>query len=155
MIFAFILNAKNGRRVWSFTDNDWVLTDRHGNKKFWYAGFIGMIASSLGNVVGTYFVALTFQTSISAGVNQGVMSTLFVLSAVFSAIFAYLLLNEKMNVSQYVGFVLLIGCAILLSLSQASENIVDIAYQNRISPIWPVLAGVGSSLGFGIRSVIM
>ena len=48
--------------------------------------FVGMILSSLGNVVGTYFVALSFQLSIDAGVNQGVISSLFVLSAVFCAV---------------------------------------------------------------------
>lgn len=155
MLFTFFNNYLSGKRIWSFTDNDWVRTDNNGDKYIWVAGFLGMICSALGNFVGTYFVALTFQTSLYAGVNQGVMSTLFVLSAVFSALFAYWLLREIMDNSQYFGMVLLIACAVLLSLSQESENVVEIRPEDRISPLYPVLAAIGSSFGFGVRSILM
>ena len=159
MIIAFTQNYLKGIRIWSFTQNDWVFEDSSGRKKFHWTFFLGMICSSLGNVVGTYFVALTFQTSIEAGVNQGVISTLFVLSAVFCAIFAYIFLQEVMGGADYVGFTLMIGCAVLLSLSQTGEEKVEtgpiVKPDDRISAFIPVLAAIGSSLGFGIRSVLM
>lgn len=155
MLVAFVGNYRKGIRVWSLIDNDWIHDDANGDRRIWYAGFLAMIFSAAGNFVGTYFVALTFETSIYAGVNQGVISTLFVLSAVFCAILAYVLLKETMDISQYIGMVLMIGCAVLLSLSQESKNIVEIASSERISALIPVLAAICSSLGFGIRSIIM
>jgi len=117
-----------------------------------------MILSSLGNVVGTYFVAMTFQYSEQAGVNQGVMSTLFVLSAIFCAIFAYIFLNEIMGGADYVGMLFMIACAVLLSLSQVGTDEGEITggiNKERISAFIPVLAATGSSLGFGVRSVLI
>ena len=114
-----------------------------------------MISSAIGNFIGTYFVTLTFQTAIFAGVNQGVVSTLFVLSAVFCAILAYFLFNEKMDVSQYFGMVLLIACAVLLSISQEEGSVQSILEEDRISGIIPVMAAIASSLGFGVRSIII
>lgn len=155
MVIAFIQNYMKGIRIWSFTDNDWYFETVSGEKKFHWMHFIGMIFSALGNVVGTYFVALTFKTSVEAGVNQGVISTLFVLSAVFCAIFAYVFLQEIMSGSDYIGMALMIGCAILLSLSQTQDYSFEIDQTQKISAIIPVLAAIGSSLGFGVRSVIM
>lgn len=82
MIAVFISNYLETGICWSFTSNDWVKNEPRGTR-IWFSGFVGMICSALGNFVGTYFVALTFQTAIYAGVNQGVISTLFVLSAIF------------------------------------------------------------------------
>lgn len=155
MVIAFVQNYRKGIRIWSFTDNDWYFANEDGQKEFHWMHFFGMILSALGNVVGTYFVALTFQTSVEAGVNQGVISTLFVLSAVFCAIFANIFLKEVMVGADYIGMAFMIACAILLSLSHASDSVIEIHQEQRISPFIPVLAAIGSSLGFGVRSVIM
>mmetsp|Transcript_1400 Transcript_1400/g.1236 ORF Transcript_1400/g.1236 Transcript_1400/m.1236 type:complete len:374 (+) Transcript_1400:41-1162(+) len=155
MFVAFTQNYLKGIRIWSLTDNDWYFTNEMGETKMHWSYFFGMICSALANVVGTLFVAITFQTSIQAGVNQGVISTLFVLSAVFCAIFAYIFLKEVMGGADYVGFTLMIICAILLSLSQDSATIVEVSQSQQISTVFPVLAAIGSSLGFGIRSIFI
>ena len=178
MLFCFISNAYNGRRVWSFVDNDVVKPNRDGTSTILYGAFLGMVCSGVFNFIGSWLVTVTFETSIYAGVNQGVMSSLFVLSALFCAIFAYILLNEKMDLSQYMGMVLMIVCAVLLSLSQDSDNIpveqpmvqpvapanssvmaeltqeqVQNTEKQTMSAIIPVIAAIGSSLGFGVRSI--
>ena len=59
-----------------------------------------------------------------------------------------------MGGADYVGMVFMISCAILLSLSQVGgEDVVQ--REGKISAFVPVLAAVGSSLGFGVRSVLM
>lgn len=155
MLTVFATSYFNNQKMWSFKQNDWVFEDHNGERKFHWHFLVGMIVSALGNVAGTYFVAMTFQYSVDAGVNQGVMSTLFVLSAIFCAVFAYIFLNEIMGLADYLGMIFMIGCAILLSLSQVGADPIGINSQNRISTIWPVLAGIGSSLGFGVRSILM
>ena len=155
MFIAFFQNYRNGIRIWSFTSNDWIYDNKYGIRVYDWGRFIGMILSALANVVGTFFVVYSFQLSIDAGINQGVISSLFVLSAVFSAIFAFIFLGETLALVDYVGMFMMIACAIILSLSQGTESISEIITSERISAIFPVLAGIGSALGFGIRSIFM
>lgn len=154
MIFAFAKNYIEGKRIWSFTDNDWIKKRPDGTYSIWYSAFFGMILWAIFNWVGSWLVMVTFQESEFAGVNQGVMSSLFVLNAVFWAIFPYVLLRESMTTSQYVGLGFMVMCAILLSFAEDEDNLKDIPVELKISPLIPVLGGIASSFGFGMRGLI-
>ena len=92
--------------------------------------------------------------SVKAGINQGIISSLFVLSGIFSAILAFLFLNEVMNLSQYIGMGFLIACAIVLSFSNAEDVMKEIPVEERIQSIFPVLIAIFSTTFLSGRSIL-
>jgi drug/metabolite transporter (DMT)-like permease len=50
----------------------------------------------------------TFKYALYAGVNQGIITSLFALSSVYLAIAAYVLFNEKVTKAQTVGMFFMI-----------------------------------------------
>lgn len=59
-----------------------------------------------------------------------------------------------MTTSQYVGLGFMVMCAILLSFAEDEDNLKDIPVELKISPLIPVLGGIASSFGFGMRGLI-
>ena len=82
---------------------------------------------------------VSFRTALYAGINQGVISSVFIVSALSTAILAYLILKEKMNISHYIGMALLIICAILLSLVNTKKTSIQVSAEQRTSSVIPVL----------------
>jgi drug/metabolite transporter (DMT)-like permease len=66
---------------------------------------------------------ISFGLALSAGVNQGVIATLFTLSAVSSALLTFIFLGEKIGLNDGIGMLFVLACAVLLSFSQdKAEN---------------------------------
>lgn len=103
---------------------------------------------------GAVFTTLTMTYSLYSGVNQGVISTLFVLSSIIIAIMSYFILGEKMNMSHYGGMLLMIMCAIVLSFANTDEVAIGIDPKNKISPVWPVLTTLLSTILYAFRGFL-
>ena len=71
-----------------------------------------------------YFFALTYAWEFAklGGMNQGVISTLVSFASVFNIIAFYFLYNEKISCTQFMGVLLLIGCAMCLVFEAGSKK---------------------------------
>ena len=139
MICCFIKNYIQKRRIWSFYDNDWVWKNHDGTYYFWSSAFFSIILSGVLNFSLASIIVVSFRTALYAGINQGVISSVFIVSALSTAILAYLILKEKMNISHYIGMALLIICAILLSLVNTKKTSMQVSAEQRTSSVIPVL----------------
>lgn len=74
------------------------------------------------------------------------------LSSIFCAILAYILLSEKMDMGQSLGMVMMIICAVILSFAK-EETVAD--SDGSVSPFIPVIMAICSSLAFGFRSIFI
>jgi drug/metabolite transporter (DMT)-like permease len=76
----------------------------------------------------TFFaVVYTMQFSYKAGVNQGIIASIFSSSIVYSAIIFYFLYDENLSHRHIVGIVFFVGCVALISIgkSKLSTNVIS------------------------------
>jgi len=85
-----------------------------------------MVCASASSFIGTFFISLSFEYSIYAGINQGVISTLFVLESVIAAYLAFIVMKERISIQSILGMILLIICAGFLSFSSHEEMIANV-----------------------------
>ena len=130
-------------------------SDGRGTGSFDWSRFWGLLGAALSNFFGTLFVALCFQYSLLSGVNQGVVSTLFVLSSIFCAILAYFLMNEVMSLTESFGMLLVILCGVIIAFSNEVGEVLQIDYKDQVSPMVPILMATLSSVAFGARSIFI
>lgn len=124
LVLCLYQNMRDHGYLFSCKNSDFYQTDVDtGKKYFWWAGMFGMIGGGLCSFFGSICMGLTFEYAVRSGLNQGVTSTLFVLSSVFIAILNFLVLKETLDLAQSGGMIMLIACAIVLSYSGEAELI--------------------------------
>ena len=93
----------------------------YSNKPFWrwensnfrnpatgglnWANIAGLLIYTLISICGGFAVIFTFKFALEGDINQGIITTLFGLSAIFSAILAYVIFGERLKVA-HVSFAL-------------------------------------------------
>jgi drug/metabolite transporter (DMT)-like permease len=73
-------------------------------------------------VVAGWLVIISFKYALYAGINQGVITTVFTLSSIYVAIMSWFLFDEKLNRFHIVGMLLLIACTILIVFSKTDNK---------------------------------
>ena len=94
-------------------------------------------------VTAGWMVIISFKYALYAGINQGAITTIFALSAIYVAIISWFLFDEKLNRFHILGMILLIGCTVVIVFSKDPKgghkrlNVygTDVL---QVSPIWPV-----------------
>ena len=63
-------------------------------------------------------ISATFDFAIKAGINTGIISTLFITSLIWVAFYFYFMHGQRLHVQHIVGIVLMIAAVSLISLSK-------------------------------------
>lgn len=109
------------------------------------------------NVFGSFAYVLSLLYAQYAEVNQGVITSIFSLTSFLLAVAGVCLFHEKMKSYHYAGILLLVGCAILISVSDdgSKPQTVEIYghSMNKISPVIAVLMTLLCPILFTAMSV--
>ena len=111
--------CKTGR--WIKPDGKSILYDEKNQKIKWLT-FFALFMNLLTNV--GYFFTMTYAWEFAklGGMNQGVISSLVSFASVFNIIAFYLIYKEKITLTQFMGVLLLLGCAVCLALEAGSKK---------------------------------
>mmetsp|Transcript_16569 Transcript_16569/g.14467 ORF Transcript_16569/g.14467 Transcript_16569/m.14467 type:complete len:235 (+) Transcript_16569:28-732(+) len=115
-------------------ENSIGMTSKH--KLFTFSMILIDAVLSIG---GGFLVVLTFEYSFYAGINQGIISTLFSFTSVFLSIFGWLIFKEKINTIQIGGIFLLTLSAIIYGFSGGRNGNSQTGNELEIKPILPIL----------------
>ena len=90
---------------------------------------LGLVLRTSAVFISLTLTILTYNFSTQAGLNQGISSTLFATSCVFTSISFYCIFNQRLGICHIFGIVLMLLCVTLIGLSKSqyfqSENIKE------------------------------
>lgn len=116
-IYIGYMSTKEGCSFWEpMTD---VFLRRGSFRKILLPAFTLDLVVSF---VGGFLYILTLEYAILAGINQGVLTTLFGLRSIFLAFIGVLLFKETMNSCHYLGIAAMLACSVIISLSSHTED---------------------------------
>ncbi|CAI2373540.1 unnamed protein product [Moneuplotes crassus] len=111
-----------------------------------------IFVDALVSIGGGFLVVLTFEYAFYAGINQGIISTLFSFTSVFLSIFGWLLFDERINSVQIIGMISMTTSAILYGFSGSGHTQSN---GSAVSSILPILFGLISTIYFTGRSLAL
>ena len=158
-IFAFVLmvgllvhsRVRNGHFV-SLRNN--LFFDQNGALR-WRNVWLILITTGF-NSIGTIFFVLAFELALYSGLNQGVINALFTLNALILALFSCAIFNERLSPLQIVSVFIMTLSPVLLSMANLEEGwMTDVDPETYISPAFTVLAGMGTVVFYGLRSIMI
>lgn len=83
---------------------------------------MGPISRGIIQVATFFAVFLTMEFAFKAGVNQGIIASLFSTSIVFSSILFYFLYEEKLSIRHLIGLALMLTAVVLISIGKPSSS---------------------------------
>ena len=125
--------------------------------KFRWSPVWAVILDTIIKVSAGYFVIVSFKYAMYAGINQGVITTIFTLSAIYVALISWFMFNEKLNRFHIIGMLLLIGCTILIVFSKSPDasktlKVYDQEVQQE-SPLPAVLFALLTTVLYSFRTI--
>lgn len=113
------------------------------------------ILDSVVYLFGGHLMILSFEHALYAGLNQGILTSLFSFTPILMAVAGFMIFREKLNIYHYSGITMMIVWIILMSFSNYTEKKVVIKVGNRYmlkdSPLWPIIFSILSCFYFMIR----
>ena len=104
IIFAYLRSLYQGTTFWSWEKSNFRNPSTGG---FYWINLFGAVIYALINCVAGFLVVFTFQFAIYGNINQGILTSLFGLSSIFSAVIAYFVYSEKLKI-YHVSFMKII-----------------------------------------------
>jgi drug/metabolite transporter (DMT)-like permease len=98
---------------------------------------------------------LTFEYSLYAGINQGIISTMFAFNSVFLSIFGWLIFKEKANNIQITGMIMLVSSAVLYGVSGGKSTDISDESENHVAAYVPILLALACTFYLMIRSLAL
>mmetsp|Transcript_10352 Transcript_10352/g.11809 ORF Transcript_10352/g.11809 Transcript_10352/m.11809 type:complete len:161 (+) Transcript_10352:206-688(+) len=117
----YIKSKYKGATFWSWEKSNF--RHPHTNGVYW-PNVIGIIWYLIIVFIGGTCVVYTFQFCIYGNINQGIITSLFGLSSIFSAIMAYFLFGDKLKIYHVAGMILMLMCVVGLGLG-STKNIIE------------------------------
>jgi len=71
--------------------------------------YFGAVIALLNDVIGGIFVVYAFKFAGLAGINQGIISSIFGFSPIMAAIIFYIMFRDRLNAYQIVGMLFIIS----------------------------------------------
>jgi len=91
-----------------------------------------------------------------AGINQGVISSIFTCSIIFTAIFFFIFYGEKLNLRHLVGIFFMTVCVVLISVgSESSTSTTTESTDTTNYLVLAVVLAIFTGLAFAINSLAM
>lgn len=126
-----------------------------------YSFVLKVCTDALLLMAGEYLLLLTFESSLYAEINQGVISSLFILSAINTAIFTWFMVGvrnrlfahtndhyynfmyrEQFNLYHGVALILILASAIMLMFNPYSDDKGYVEVFNKYLPIFPPINAI-------------
>mmetsp|Transcript_26036 Transcript_26036/g.23054 ORF Transcript_26036/g.23054 Transcript_26036/m.23054 type:complete len:301 (+) Transcript_26036:263-1165(+) len=117
----YIKSKYKGATFWSWEKSNF--RNPHTNGVYW-PNVIGIIWYLIIVFIGGTCVVYTFQFCIYGNINQGIITSLFGLSSIFSAIMAYFLFGDKLKIYHVAGMILMLLCVVGLGLG-STKNVSE------------------------------
>jgi len=89
--------------------------------KLKYKNILLLLSNIVLQFASNVLVAYSMYFGGLAGINQGIIPTLFGLSSFFSAVIFYVCFREKISIVMLFGMILLLGCVALISIGAGSS----------------------------------
>lgn len=83
---------------------------------------VGIIIRPCINVSFQISIIKAFQYATIAGLNAGVITSMFSTYCIFTSVFTYFIFGEKLKLKFILGIILMLSCVILISLSSFGLN---------------------------------
>ena len=99
LIFALMGYARclyTGTKFWTWEESNFRNPETNG---FYWQNLFGLILYSAINISSGFAVVFCFQFAIYGDINQGILTSLFGLSSIFSAVLAYFIFGEKLKLT--------------------------------------------------------
>lgn len=103
---GFVKAKYNNKTFWRWKDSNFRNPRTNG---FHWLNFIGLCVYSINTILAGFAVVFTFKFAMLADMNQGILTTLFGLAAIFSSIIAYFIFGDRLKVS-HVSFIFTQSC---------------------------------------------
>ena len=104
-----------------------------------------IFAQACMSLTSLIMVAYAFKVALLAEINQGCITSLFSITAIYVAILFYFKFGEKISLSKILGIILMIPCITLLSIDnkEAKESDHDLtASQMQVYGLLAILCGM-------------
>jgi drug/metabolite transporter (DMT)-like permease len=117
-IVFFGYKSVEGKRKYGNCGTDLNLKQNpaYGGKVKW-GNVFGMFAYSLNYIAFQFLVMTTFALCFEAGMNAGIVSSIWSISPLFAAFFDRLFFNQSLATRHYLGIICLVFSAAAISLS--------------------------------------
>ena len=99
MLYRTTIKYYNNEPIWTWEES-YFRHPKGGLNKFNTAMILSYAAY---NMITLVFLVFCFKFALDANLNQGILSTLFGLTAFFSAVASYFLFNEKLKLAHIIG----------------------------------------------------
>ncbi|CAI2372023.1 unnamed protein product [Moneuplotes crassus] len=150
-LYSAISARIKGETYWSWQKSNFRDIE---TGKFHWKNLTGVLLYSAIILCAGFSVYFTFSFALYADINQGILTSLFGMAAVYSAIFAYFLFGDRLKIYHVVGMGMILCCIIGLSLGQKSKKHETTSTENTtlysilsimlacLCPIWFSSAGM-------------
>uniref|UniRef100_A0A7S3J7A7 EamA domain-containing protein n=1 Tax=Euplotes harpa TaxID=151035 RepID=A0A7S3J7A7_9SPIT len=119
LIGRFIYIKSQTGHFWSWENSPF--RDPKTDTFRWKAVFAVFLDAFI-KVTAGWMVIISFKYALYAGINQGAITTIFALSAIYVAIISWFVFGEVLNRFHILGMILLVGCTILIVFSKSSSS---------------------------------
>jgi multidrug transporter EmrE-like cation transporter len=86
-----------------------------------------------------YIVSTTVHLAMKAGLNIGIVTTIWAINPFTSALMDYLIYRTALYTHHWLGMFCLIACAIMISFSTAEEKVLDPTEGYKVPAYLPIL----------------
>ena len=125
--------------------------------RFRWRSVFAVILDAIIKVTAGWLVIISFKYALYAGINQGVITTIFTLSAIYVAFISWFMFNEKLNKFHIIGMLLLIGCTILIVFSKKPDASKTLKIYNQevqeVSPLYSVGFALITTILYSFRTI--
>jgi len=94
IIYLFFKYLSKGTTVWSWEESNYCHPE---TKSIYWPNVVGAIFYTLINCAAGFTVVFTFEFATYGNMNQGILTSLFGLSSIFSAVMAYFVFGDKLK----------------------------------------------------------
>ncbi|CAI2367431.1 unnamed protein product [Moneuplotes crassus] len=152
LLFSIVKSKYQGKTYWSWESCNF--RDQETDGIHWIKVF-GTVVYTLINVIQGFLVVFTFQFATYANMNQGILTSLFSFSAIFSALLAYFIFQDRLRIWHGIGIVFMILCIVGLGIGSEEESELEgldesghsLFFYSLISILFGILCPVCFSVG--------
>ena len=120
--------------------------------KFEKLRLLAILIDSVFQLFNFALVMATLKFAFYAEINQGVITCIFASQSLFVALLTYFFQNERLNIYQILGMMLMLLCVLTMGLSdRIVSQTTYVPPSERISIAIPIMIAIGTTLVFASR----
>lgn len=122
LIYHIVIGVQNHQITGEFWNKETSTYFEIHSTKFMFSYLLGPILRGIVQVAVFFSVFLTMGFAFKAGVNQGIIASLFSTSIVFSAGLFYFLYDEKLSLRHCSGLIFMGAAVVLISVGKPDHG---------------------------------